>query len=106
VCAACLKNSVRIFVEKIYKMGCLEGSGVPVLCIGRTVPKGQFYLNILIYSRTSIIRASINRATLLRAVLEEDGDLREFYKKWTIKHAMFSCSDCWNDIPNVTLRKY
>jgi hypothetical protein len=40
-CAACLKNSVRIFVEKIYKMGCLEGSGVPVLYIGRTVPKGS-----------------------------------------------------------------
>jgi hypothetical protein len=35
-----LKNSVRIFVKKIYKMGCLEGSGVPVLYIGRTVPKG------------------------------------------------------------------
>jgi hypothetical protein len=42
-CAACLKYSVRIFVEeekKKYKMGCLEGSGVPVLYIGRTVPKG------------------------------------------------------------------
>jgi hypothetical protein len=25
---------------KKYKMGCLEGSGVPVLYIGRTVPKG------------------------------------------------------------------
>jgi hypothetical protein len=37
---ACLKNSVRIFVEKIYKMGFLEDSGVPVLYIGRTVPKG------------------------------------------------------------------
>jgi hypothetical protein len=36
------KNSVRIFVEKIHKMGCLEGSGVPVLYIGRTVPKGQY----------------------------------------------------------------
>jgi hypothetical protein len=24
----------------VYKMGCLEGSGVPVLYIGRTVPKG------------------------------------------------------------------
>ena len=34
------KNSVHIFVEKIYKMGCLEGSGVSVLYIGRTVPKG------------------------------------------------------------------
>jgi hypothetical protein len=29
-------------LEKIYKMGCFEGSGVPVLYvyIGRTVPKG------------------------------------------------------------------
>jgi hypothetical protein len=39
-CAACLKNSVHIFVEKIHKMGCLEGSGVPVLYIGCTVHKG------------------------------------------------------------------
>ena len=38
-CAACLKYSVLLFVEKIYKMGCLEGSGTPVLYIGRTVPK-------------------------------------------------------------------
>jgi hypothetical protein len=35
-----LKNSVRIFVEEIYKMGCLNGSGVPVLYIGRMVSKG------------------------------------------------------------------
>jgi hypothetical protein len=34
------KNSVWIFVEKIYKMGCLVGSGVPVLYIGRVVPTG------------------------------------------------------------------
>jgi hypothetical protein len=34
------KNSVRIFVENIYKMGCLEASGEPVLYIGRTVPIG------------------------------------------------------------------
>jgi hypothetical protein len=34
------KNSVRIFVEKIHKMQCLEGSGVPVLYIGLTVRKG------------------------------------------------------------------
>jgi hypothetical protein len=39
VCAAFLTNLARIFVEKIYKMGFLEGSGVPVLYIGRTVPK-------------------------------------------------------------------
>jgi hypothetical protein len=39
-CAARLKNSVHIFIEKIRKMGCLEGSGVPVLYMGRTVPKG------------------------------------------------------------------
>jgi hypothetical protein len=29
-----------MFVEKIYKMGCFEGGGVPVLYIGRTVLKG------------------------------------------------------------------
>jgi hypothetical protein len=39
-CAACLKYSVIIFVEKIYKMQHLEGSGTPVLYIGRTVLKG------------------------------------------------------------------
>jgi hypothetical protein len=27
-------------LKKIYKMGVLEGSGVPVLYIGLTVPKG------------------------------------------------------------------
>jgi hypothetical protein len=27
------KNSLHIFVEKIYKMGFLEGSGVPVLFV-------------------------------------------------------------------------
>jgi len=35
--AACLKYSVLIFDEKIYKMQHLEGSGTPVLYIGRTV---------------------------------------------------------------------
>jgi hypothetical protein len=40
VCAACLKNSVRIVVEKLHKMGRLEGSGVTVLYIGHMVPKG------------------------------------------------------------------
>ena len=40
-CAACLKYSVLISVEnKIYKMQHLEGSGTPVLYIGRTVLKG------------------------------------------------------------------
>jgi hypothetical protein len=38
-CAACLKNSVPNFVEKIYKIVFVEGSGVPVLYVGRTVPK-------------------------------------------------------------------
>jgi hypothetical protein len=40
-CAACLKYSLLIFVEKnIYKMQHLEDSGTPVLYIGRTVLKG------------------------------------------------------------------
>jgi len=39
-CAACLKHSVLIFVEKMYKTQHLEGSCRPVLNIGRTVLKG------------------------------------------------------------------
>jgi len=40
-CAACLKYSVLIFVEKnIYITQHLEGSGTPVLYIGRTILKG------------------------------------------------------------------
>ena len=46
------KIFIRIFVEKIYKMGCLEGSGVPVLYIGRTVPK----VNIL-YTEINIFHS-------------------------------------------------
>jgi hypothetical protein len=38
--ASCLKYSLLIFVEKIYKMQHWEGSGTPVLYIGRTVLKG------------------------------------------------------------------
>jgi len=40
-CAACLKYSLLTFIEKnIYKMQHVEGSGTPVLYIGRTVLKG------------------------------------------------------------------
>jgi hypothetical protein len=39
VCSV-FKKSVHIFDEKIYKMGFLKGSGVPVLYTGRTVPEG------------------------------------------------------------------
>jgi hypothetical protein len=39
-CAARLKYPALIFVEKIYKMQNLEGSGTPVLYIGLTVLKG------------------------------------------------------------------
>jgi len=35
-----LKYSVLIFAEKMYKMQRLEGSGTPVLYIGRKVLKG------------------------------------------------------------------
>ncbi|XP_028659097.1 jerky protein homolog-like [Erpetoichthys calabaricus] len=45
------------------------------------------------------------RKSLLHSVLEEDGDVREFYKKWTIKDAIFSCSESWDDMPNLTFRK-
>jgi hypothetical protein len=41
VCAACLKYTALIFVEKkIYKMQHLEENVTPVLYIGRTVLKG------------------------------------------------------------------
>jgi hypothetical protein len=39
-CVACLKYSILIFVEKIYKMQHLEGSGMSVLYIERTALKG------------------------------------------------------------------
>ena len=39
-CAACLKYSVLIFAEKIYKMQHLEGSDTPVLYVGHRVLKG------------------------------------------------------------------
>ena len=45
-CAACLKYSVLIFVEKIHKMQHLEGSVTPVLYIGRTVLKGYNVLTV------------------------------------------------------------
>jgi len=39
-CAACLKYSVPVFAEKkIHKMQHLEGSGMVVLYIGRTILK-------------------------------------------------------------------
>jgi hypothetical protein len=40
VCVTCLKYKLLILAEKIYKMQHLEGSGTPVLYIGRTVLKG------------------------------------------------------------------
>jgi hypothetical protein len=35
-----LKIQYLYFFKKYKKIGCVEGSGVPVLYIGRTVPKG------------------------------------------------------------------
>jgi hypothetical protein len=60
-----VKNSVRIFVEKIYKMVCLEGSGVPVLYIGRTVRKGLIRSYIL-------LSKYLNRCVLLGFSCETD----------------------------------
>jgi hypothetical protein len=34
------KFSTYICFKKIHKMPCLEGGGVPVLYLGRTIPKG------------------------------------------------------------------
>jgi hypothetical protein len=38
------KNSVRVIVEKKYKLQDVEGSGVPVLNKGRKIPKGDAWL--------------------------------------------------------------
>jgi hypothetical protein len=39
--AACLKSQYRYLLKKyVYERGFLEGRGVPVLYIGRMVPKG------------------------------------------------------------------
>jgi hypothetical protein len=54
------KNSVRIFVEKIYEMGFWEGSGVPVICIGRTVPKGSCAIPNLIKICLTVLLLYVN----------------------------------------------
>jgi len=45
-CAACLKYSVLIFVEKIYKMQHLVGGVTPVLHRGRMVVNSEFPLRL------------------------------------------------------------
>jgi hypothetical protein len=35
-----LKNQYVYLIKKMYKMGCLEGNGLSVLYVGRTVPIG------------------------------------------------------------------
>lgn len=45
------------------------------------------------------------RKSLLRAVLQDDNDLKSFYKKWTIKDAMYSAAESWSEITPITLRK-
>jgi hypothetical protein len=61
-CAAYFKNLVGVFVKKIYKIGCLEGSGVPVLYIGRTVSKGwniQYGYLLNKYLKCSVCRLAV-----------------------------------------------
>ncbi|KAK9700311.1 Tc5 transposase DNA-binding domain [Popillia japonica] len=36
---------------------------------------------------------------------EEDGDLKQFYKKWSIKDAILSSADSWDDIPARTIQR-
>jgi hypothetical protein len=39
-CAACIKNSVTMFVDEMYKMWSLRESSTPLLYIGCSMPKG------------------------------------------------------------------
>ncbi|KAK9739100.1 DDE superfamily endonuclease [Popillia japonica] len=45
------------------------------------------------------------RNLLLRCVLEEDDDLKQFYKKWSVKDAILSSADSWDDIPARTIQR-
>lgn len=42
---------------------------------------------------------------MLRLLLEADCSLKEFWKKWIIKHAIYAAAESWNDIQNVTLQR-
>jgi hypothetical protein len=53
-CAACLKYSVLIFVEKIHKVERLEGSSTPVLYIGRKVLKGYSKIKCTVVQALSL----------------------------------------------------
>jgi hypothetical protein len=67
------KNSVRIFIEKIYKMGCLGGSGLPVLYTGRTVKPVNEQRNILHEMRkrkANWISHALRRSCLIKQVIE------------------------------------
>lgn len=43
------------------------------------------------------------RKLLLRRVLEEDGDLKQFYKKWSM--AILTSADSWNDIQEIAIKR-
>jgi hypothetical protein len=70
-CAACLKYTVLTFVEKIYKMEHLVGSGTPVLYIGRKVktPFSRFWypkkLHNTVHLCVALWTSSIRTAIIL-----------------------------------------
>ncbi|XP_045473872.1 jerky protein homolog-like [Harmonia axyridis] len=45
------------------------------------------------------------RKIMLRLLLESDCSLKEFWKNWKIKDAIFAAAESWNDIPTVTLQR-
>ncbi|XP_022911208.2 jerky protein homolog-like [Onthophagus taurus] len=45
------------------------------------------------------------RKIILRLLLEADCSLKEFWKKWNIKDAIYAAAESWGDVPNVTIQK-
>jgi hypothetical protein len=60
----CLKNSVCICVEKIYKMGCLDGSGVPVLYTWSAGTNGKRWLDAVQTRACTGIKNAHNSVTV------------------------------------------
>ena len=45
------------------------------------------------------------RKIMLQSLLEADCSLKEFWKAWSIKDAIYACAESWNDVQNVTLQR-
>jgi len=97
-CAACLKHWVLIFVEKIYKMQHLEGSGTPVLYIRRTILKGWYKKTVLPsvpltvrpYGTTLLSLHEFSRNFMFECFFENLFGKLKFFKKYDRNNGRFT----------------